>query len=85
MQTEDLKAVKLLAQWWGDAEIIETLKDGAVSAGMKFIISVAQNQGLCKHVRMPRRRQRCTRANYEVALKPNTNGERPIPCVGDSS
>ena len=85
MQTEDLEAVKLLAQWWGDAEVTETLKDGTVSAGMKFIISAAQNQGICKHVRVPRRRQRYTGANYDVALKSNTKGERPIPCVGDSS
>ena len=30
---------------------------------------------------MPRRRQ--TGANNDVALKPNTKGKGPIPCVGD--
>ena len=44
LQAEDLEAVKLLTQWWVDAEITETLKDGAIGTGMKFIIGVAENQ-----------------------------------------
>ena len=44
LRAEDLEAVKLLTQWWVDAEITETLKDGAIGTGMKFIIGVAENQ-----------------------------------------
>ena len=57
MQTEDLNAVKLLAQCWGDVEIIETLKDGTVSAGMKFII-----------IAKPRNLQTCADAQAEAKV-----------------
>ena len=44
LRTEDLEAVRRLTQWWVDAEVTETLKDSTIGAGMKFIISVAENQ-----------------------------------------
>ena len=84
LRAEDFEIVKLLTQRWVDAEVAKALKDGAVGARMKFILRVAENQCIRKHMRISRWRQRYTGAYNNTPLMLNTERECMIPCTRHS-